>query len=80
MTDEEIKTKMADVKARLTQHDAARKLIEAEGVYLRHLCPHTKAKEWESTDYSGHYDQHWKCLACGKEKCNGKEVKDIVTK
>ncbi len=42
-----ISDKREDIEKRLREHDAARKLIEAEMLALQHVCPHTNCQSWK---------------------------------
>jgi transposase-like protein len=62
MRTEEIKRKRRKIEQRLKEHDAARKLIEAEMDALQHVCPHKNSKT--GRDYDG--GSSWYCSDCGK--------------
>jgi len=63
-----IKKRHDDIARRLKEHDAARKLIEAEMMALQHVCDHKNVKEWNHHDYGGGCDHHWVCQDCGKSR------------
>jgi hypothetical protein len=68
----EIKQKRDDIEKRLREHDAARKLIKAELLALRHVCQHADSESWTHHDYGGGSDNYWVCKDCGLQKCNGR--------
>lgn len=58
----------AKIEQRLKEHDAARKIIEAELLSLQHACPHKNVRQWTHHDYGGGSDRHWNCDDCGLHK------------
>lgn len=71
MKPESIKKKRSRIEQRLKEHEAKKKIIEAEMLALQHVCPHNNVKEWDDgggyggSDWSSHY---WVCQDCGKQK------------
>lgn len=65
MTVGEIKAKHDDVKRRLKEHDAARKLIEGELLYLQHVCEHPNMKRWHDSGWGRMSSDEFQCPDCG---------------
>lgn len=53
---------------KLKEHDAKRKIIEAELAYVQALCPHPNAKGQTYRDYGGGSDYEWYCPDCRLKK------------
>lgn len=65
MSDTEIIAACDEVGQRLKEHDANRKLIEADLLRLQHICPHRKT--WsDGGSYGGPDFASTYCEACGK--------------
>jgi len=58
--------KAKDAKRRLREHDARRKVIEAELLAIQHACEHPNAKTWSAMDYGGFSTQYFECPDCLK--------------
>lgn len=63
-----IKERHDDIIRRLREHDAARKLIEAELLALQHVCPHEKAHQWHDSGWGRMPSDYWQCRDCGLQK------------
>lgn len=63
-----IRERREAIQQRLKEHDAARLLIEAELLALRHVCPHADVETYKNYDYGGGCDLHWHCKDCGLKK------------
>lgn len=70
MKPQEIREKQSDIKQRLAAHDAARKLIEAELLALRHVCQHENVDQWSDSGWGRMPSDYWLCKDCGLSKSN----------
>ncbi len=65
---ESIKKWADDIKQKLKEHDAKRKLLIAEQTYVQAICDHSNMKSWKSYDYDGGCDYCQSCPDCGYYK------------
>lgn len=68
MTNDQIRSRVEKARQKIREHDAKRKVIEAQLLALQHACPHEDTETWDHYDYGGGCDTHWKCKICGLEK------------
>ena len=65
MTQEEIRAKHKEVRARLKEHDAARKLIEGELKFIQHICEHPNMEKWHDSGWGRMPSDEFRCPDCG---------------
>lgn len=65
MEQSEIREKREHIDRRLREHDAARKIIEAELLALRHICQHPNGVTTHDSGWGRMPSNDFRCPDCG---------------